>query len=304
MKKSVLLSLILLSVLVGTAVFAEENQEERKDWDVIKICHLQWGNLTGKHLKNKGFYMDTFAKVFKQAGYQVKTYIYPWRRCLDNTRSEKMDMVAPSWLIDPIINGIMMPPPIFPAFFTQTHLITSDLSIQDSRPEALKGRKFAGPARDSLPLTMQKTYYPIFKKTLQVAKQEQSFQMLLNKRIDVVFTTTEAFLSWYKKLPPHEQKPYKILKPAIQNIPAAPLLTKNSVKPERQKKFIKAYNKAYREMCLQGALHQILIDHSVVDEFKTTYQDPDFTNWLGQCNMMLKDPKNADNIMPTDFPTR
>lgn len=284
---------ILLLLLISFNVWSNS---KRADWDTINICHLDWGKSSGEQLMNKGFYLHVTQEIFKNSGYKVSTYIMPWVRCLRSVENETMDMVAIAWLTKENTKNMITPTPSLSGYLAKNYFITTKTEVENSSPESVKGLHFANPALASLPNFISEKYLHLFSSNTFLASQTQAFAMLFKERIDIVYAPLDLFLDFYNEIPITERVPYKVLKPSFNTLPVAPLFPKNSARPDRQKRLINDFNSSYRQMCLDGRLHLLLIEHSMVDGLLTHLQDADLPDILTHCTMLLKDPKKADSI--------
>lgn len=283
--------LLLLSLLLSFGSMAEH----RDDWDVVKICHLEWGRSTGDYLKDKGFYLHLAESIFVNAGYKVETYVLPWKRCLKSTEAELIDMVAVAWLTPENTQNMHYPPVLLSGYIAQNHLITTNTGIQNSEPESLQGLRFGSPAINSLPDRIREEYVPLFSSIKYQNTQVLSIKMLLKGRIDVIYSPLDTFLDVYDTLPRDDRPAYKVLQPGFGGQPVGPLIPKNSERPVRQKRLIADYNRSFREMCLDGRLQQIMIEHSEEDGLLTHLQYPDLPDLLTHCTLLLNAQRtNAD----------
>ena len=274
---------LFLIILLCSPTWANST---RNNWDTVNICHLEWGKSTGAQLLNKGFYLNTAAAIFEHAGYKVTTHILPWKRCVAGVKNETMDMIAMAWLTEENIKGMISPTPLLSGYIAKNYFITSATHVENSEPQSLKGLRFGGPAKDSLPDFIQQDYVPQFSKQHVQATQTQSFKMLLLKRIDLVYSPLDTFLDFYQEQPADQLIDYKVLKPHFDGLPVAPLLKANSSKPERQAQLIKDYNQAYQALCLSGQLHNLLAEHHDKDGLLTHLQDPLLPDLLTHCTLI------------------
>ena len=282
---------------LSTSLFAAE---ERRDWNTINICHLAWGNSTGVDLYKNGFYLNALQTIFSHAGYTVKTYVLPWNRCYNYVKQEVMDVVAIAWLTKANTADMLEPSPMLSGYSVENYLITTNPEVPNSTPESLKGLRFGGPALGSLPNQFREDYLPHFSEVKFSSSQNHSVYMLLKERLDLIYAPIDMFLDIYNSLPESQQKPYKLLKPSFGKILTGPLLTKNSRYPERQKKLIDDFNRAYIELCRFGKLNVLLEKHRKLDGILSSQYHQYAPNLLTHCDIILTN-KSAEKLSAEDI---
>ena len=65
--------------------------------EVVKLTTLEWAPYIGKNLKFNGFSAKIVKDAFKQEGYKVEFYFFPWKRALKLGYSKKYDGCFPAY---------------------------------------------------------------------------------------------------------------------------------------------------------------------------------------------------------------
>lgn len=79
-------------IVIG--LFSAQAEDNPKS---LVICGTTWGKYGGEELPGKGFVPDLVMRVFREAGYEIRTELVPWPRCVERARRGQYDMVSSAW---------------------------------------------------------------------------------------------------------------------------------------------------------------------------------------------------------------
>lgn len=227
--------------------------------DHIKLCHLEWGKQTGKHLPDQGFNPDLFARVLADAGYTSELKIMPWKRCLLHVEKGSYDMVAGLWIDDDYtkIYEFFNPVTIDEISF----MSLSDLDVQSGKLKDFHG-KTIGILRGAGGMDMIKN--GDFKVKV-LTNDDQMVENLKYKRVDAVVSNTAHLNSVIADRYPELIDKIKVWKPAIQSNLAAPAISIHHPKKEELKK---RFNVSLRKLQKEGLYEELFKKHGIQLKYK------------------------------------
>lgn len=217
----------------------------------ITLATLEWEPYIGPHLPGKGYVAEVVNKALKGAGYEVQLDFYPWARAIHLAENGSIDGYVPEYYSDSLDEHFYISDP-FPGgdlvFFKRTTDSISYKTLQDLKPYVI------GVVRGYV--NTEEFDNASYLQIEEVMGDQQNFQKLLQKRIDLVVADRNVGL-WLlkKKFPKHTDR---------IDIVDLPLDTKtlhlciSKSIPDGQE-IIRAFNDALATMVRKGVIDELRI---------------------------------------------
>jgi len=240
-----------VAALALPAVFAEAGDKKP-----IVICGTTWGKYGGDDLPGKGFVPDLMMRVFRDAGYEVRTELVPWPRCVERAKAVKYDLIASAWRGKNFaphfdyLNVILHD--------TVNFVTLADTSIASGDVSAFKGKR-VGYVREAGGLAQ------IFAgqteiRTVEVAVLKKLLPMLERGRIDAIATDPVNLNELVKTLDPPLKKKLKALQPPLQINYNSPQIAKHH--PDKAR-IIADFDRSYKKPVKQGLYDELIKLHDL-----------------------------------------
>ncbi len=243
------------AVLLGALMMAVVPTADAGDPKSLVICGTPWGKYGGNDLPGKGFVPDLVMRVFRHAGYKIRTELVPWPRCVELAKRMKYDLISSAW------RG-----PNFAPHFDPLNVILHDTVnfVALENTPIIAGRmadfygKRVGYVRDAGGMSVfdNQNNIQIFK----AAELKRLLAMLGGGRIDAIASDPVNLDETIKTLTPPFTHKLKVLQPPIQINYNSPQIAK--AHPHKAQ-IIADFDKAYQELKAKGLYETLIRIHDL-----------------------------------------
>ena len=250
------IKLIILSLVILSYNFAHAEEKE-----ICKACFLEWGKQGGKDLPDQGFNPDLVSTVLREAGYEPKVDIIPWKRCLALVKSHEYDFVAGYWRGK---EGDKYFDYLRPTTIDKiTFIVLKDSPCKSGKMEDMYGKR-VGYLENAGGLETFRNNENKFE-TIPVSGDKALLRMLKNHRIDAIVSNSQHITSLAEIEFPDLVGKLRVLSPPIQiNITSVAISWTHPKREEIKRR----YNKAYDKLVAEGLYERLMKKHGLKVEYK------------------------------------
>ncbi len=220
----------------------------------IKMCWHEGPPHAASNLLDGGLHADFTSTVMIEAGFEPEVIFVPWARCKIGAKTGLYDMLFSMWM-DVDLHQYEFD------FFNITDIqytsfsVLNDSELQSGELKDLDGVRLAlhihgGYSSD---LLNHKGFKFEF-----VSSNTQKLKMLARNRVDVIIGDAVRFDYELKHNLSDLDIELRTLLPPIQKQRTAPAISKNN---PHNKEIIRRYNAAYKRLCKNGVLQEIIYKH-------------------------------------------
>ncbi|MBT6093758.1 MAG: transporter substrate-binding domain-containing protein [Rhodospirillaceae bacterium] len=222
----------------------------------ITICGTPWGKLGGENLPGQGFVPDIVMRVFRHAGYEIKTELVPWPRCVEHAKKQKYDLIASAW------QG-----PNFAPHFDYLNVILHDtinfITLEDAALKSgsmtsFHGKK-VGLVREAGGLEALFNDQPKIA-VHRVAKLKSLPKMLAHGRIDAIVTDPVSLNEFVKKMDPPFGHKLVAQQPPLKINFNSPMIAKGH--PDKSQ-IMADFDRAYKDLKGKGLYQNLIKIHDL-----------------------------------------
>lgn len=249
------MSKALAAIGVAAAIsFANLSYAETKP--ALTICGTTWGKLGGDHLPGQGFVPDLVMRVFRHAGYEIRTELIPWPRCVELAKRQQYDLISSAWrgenfaphfdYLDVILHD------------TINFVALEGSSIPSGEPESFRDRR-VGFVREAGGMENLVAAYPYIK-TVDTGKLEALLRMLDGGRIDAIVSDPVSLKEVIKTMERPIKGKIRVLEPPLQINFNSPMIAKGHPHKEQ---IAADFSAAYRELVDAGLYDDLIAIHDL-----------------------------------------
>ena len=264
---SIVLCIIVLSMSISSAVFAQQKQAVQADkGGEVRVCYLNWGKQGGKHLPEQGFIPDLLSTVLREAGYSPVVDIIPWQRCLEMVKRQKYDFVGSYWIGG---EGDQWFDYFLPTTVDRINFITTkDTNLTSGRLEDLYEKRI-GYLKGAGGLNLFRDQIGHFT-AYEVSNDHAMIKMLKNKRIDAILSNSPHITSLAETSFPDLVNQLVVLQPAVQTNIASPAI---AIDNPRRIEMKERYNRAYKKLVAEGIYQRLMEKHDIRVDYEMNEND-------------------------------
>ena len=217
---------------------------------VVKVCYTPWGKFGGEDLPGKGIFPDIVSRTLKRAGYRVEVSIVPWKRCIEDTRALRYDLIAAGWegeSFDTDFNYLSN------LSIDAIHFITLDGSpLKSAEVGALKG-KTVGILRGSGGMEVLKKRAGEFA-LYEVATETSMLRMLVRGRVEAIISDPLQLNDVAARVSGEQQTMLRPLEPPIKQNFNTVIVAKRNPRAAQLKA---DFDRAFRQLVSEGLYDDI-----------------------------------------------